>query len=121
MAKSIVLLVAVLCVSGASAFAATADASAPVTVPTKDVVTRVAVTGATGRTGRLVVEELLDRGVEVVAMVRDLEKAEEAFPSKSDSLTIQECNLVSEEAISASMKDCDAAIWWLLAFQKTPS
>jgi uncharacterized protein YbjT (DUF2867 family) len=120
MAKVIVVIVALLCVSGASAFAATADAPAPMTVPTKDVVTRVAVTGATGRTGRLVVEELLNRGVEVVAMVRDMKKAEEAFPSKSNSLTIQECNLVSEEAISASLKDCDAAIWCATGFSEDP-
>ena len=38
---------------------------------TKSVVSKVAVAGATGRTGRYVVEELLKRDVSVVAMVRD--------------------------------------------------
>ena len=40
---------------------------------------KVAVAGATGRTGMLVVEELLNRGVEVVALVRDLEKFNSCF------------------------------------------
>src|SRR5690349_19736304 len=36
---------------------------------------RIAVLGATGRTGRLVVAELLRRGHELVAVVRDAERA----------------------------------------------
>lgn len=82
-------------------FAATA-ATAQLTEPTlKDVATKVAVTGATGRTGRLVVEELLAREVGVVAMVRDLEKAKEVFPDPlPNGLDVLECDLTSEEKVT---------------------
>eukprot|EP00316_Scyphosphaera_apsteinii_P024325 CAMPEP_0119301032 /NCGR_PEP_ID=MMETSP1333-20130426/2894_1 /TAXON_ID=418940 /ORGANISM="Scyphosphaera apsteinii, Strain RCC1455" /LENGTH=321 /DNA_ID=CAMNT_0007303005 /DNA_START=60 /DNA_END=1025 /DNA_ORIENTATION=+ len=42
---------------------------------------RVAVFGATGRVGRLVVEELLHKGYNVNALVRDAAKAEEVLPA----------------------------------------
>lgn len=62
---------------------------------------RVAVTGATGRTGRLVVDELLRRKVKVVALVRDLEKAATTLPPPraGDDLTILQCDLGNEEEI----------------------
>ena len=41
---------------------------------------QICVAGATGRTGIKVVEELLDQGKDVVALVRDLEKAKENLP-----------------------------------------
>ena len=76
---SIVLLL--FLVGHAAGFAATTldVAAAPAVLQTKDIVSRVAVAGATGRTGRLVVQELLDRGVQVVSMVRDLDKAKEVL------------------------------------------
>jgi uncharacterized protein YbjT (DUF2867 family) len=111
-----------LCVARAAAFAATAETgTAPAVIRTKDVVSRVAVTGATGRTGRLVVQELLERGVEVVAMVRDLEKANEIFSSKSERLTIQTCDLSSDKQIGESLQGCDAAIWCATGFFDAPN
>ena len=63
----------------------------------KDVVTKVAVAGATGRTGTLVVEELLSRGVkEVVALVRDEKTSQEAFANPADNLQITKCDLNNE-------------------------
>jgi uncharacterized protein YbjT (DUF2867 family) len=41
----------------------------------------VLVAGATGRTGKLAVEQLLSRGYKVRAMVRDANKGKEAFPA----------------------------------------
>ena len=73
------------------------------------VVTRVAVAGATGRVGRYVVQELLNRGVkEVVALVRDTESATELFhgsstnidPSLLSNLQIQSCNLANQRQVS---------------------
>lgn len=87
---------------------------------TKDVVSKVAVAGATGRTGELVVKELLRREVAVVAMVRSLEKAKEIFPETGDGTTtmleIVACDLTNEEAIAKAVKDCDAAIWCATGF-----
>lgn len=122
--RSVTFLIFALYIGGASAFAASVDAKpAPAQIATKDVVTKVAVAGATGRTGRLVVQELLDRGVEVVAMVRDMKKAEEVFEGQQDesSLTIQTCDLQSEKQIEDSLAGCDAAIWCATGFSDAPS
>ncbi len=43
----------------------------------------VLVVGATGRTGRLIVARLVERGVRVHALVRDRAKADEVLPSKA--------------------------------------
>lgn len=88
----------------------------------------IAVTGATGRTGSLVVKELLDRGNNVIAIVRDLEKAEDTFPTSGDegetetTLKIVKCDLGSEKDIIASISDndCDAAIWCATGFSDNP-
>ena len=66
----------------------------------KDVVTKVAVAGATGRTGRVVVEELLNRGVkDVVALVRDPITAKEVFADPPENLQIIKCDLSNEREV----------------------
>jgi len=85
---------------------------------------KIAVTGATGRTGALVVKELLDRGVDVVALVRDLSKAETSLPNDDDgSLTVIQCDLGSEKDIISTItsNDCDAAIWCATGFSDNPT
>jgi hypothetical protein len=97
----------VLLSGNASAFAVTpvmAATTATSTVPdiptTKSVVTKVAVAGATGRTGRFVVEELLKRDVSVVAMVRDESKAKEVFSDPlPQGLEVIKCDLTAEKEI----------------------
>jgi len=80
---------------------------------------QVAVAGATGRTGRLVVEELLSRGIGVVALARDKEKANEVLPAFSTpGLSVLKCDLGSEEEILAAVKGCDAAIWCATGFSE---
>lgn len=92
------------------------------TEQTKDVVSRVVVAGATGRTGRYVVEELLNRGVSsVVALVRDVEKAAEVFPNSPSNLEIMVCDLSDEDQISNALKDADAAIWCATGFSDAPA
>lgn len=91
-------------------------------IPTKDVVTRVAVAGATGRTGRYVVEELINRGVtSVVAIVRDTDKAAEVFPNPPANLEIMQCDLSNEKEIAAVLKDVDASIWCATGFSDAPT
>ena len=79
----------------------------------------IAVTGATGRTGSLVVEQLVDRGMNVVALVRDLEKAEEKLPS-SDKIKVVKCDLGNEIDIIDAIEGCDAAIWCATGFSDAP-
>jgi NAD(P)H-binding len=88
---------------------------------TRDVVTTVAVTGATGKTGSLVVQELLDRGVtKVVAVVRNVTKARSVLAVSNDRLEIVECNLADESDIArvftASL--VDASIWCATGFAR---
>jgi len=89
-------------------------------------VKKVAVAGATGRTGRLVVEELVRRKVNVVALVRDVKKAKEMLPDpeksegSTSSLSIVVCDLGSEDDVCIAVKDCDAAIWCASGFSDVP-
>ena len=46
------------------------------------------VAGATGSTGKRIVEQLLAKGFAVKAGVRDLDKAKTAFPGRNPSLQI---------------------------------
>ena len=88
-----------------------------VLIPTSDVVKRVAVTGATGKTGKLVVDELLSRNVKVLGLVRNETKAAEVFADYSkDTLEIQICNLSDPEEIVAALEGCDATIWCATGF-----
>jgi NAD(P)H-binding len=73
------------------------------------VVTRVAVAGATGRVGRLVVQELLNRGVkEVVALVRDTRTAQEILAKSdkdddgtlSNNLQVTQCDLSNKNQVA---------------------
>jgi len=87
---------------------------------------KICVAGATGRTGIKVVEELLDQGKEVVALVRDLEKAKEKLPCDSDEdfvpqLTVRICDLNSEKEIRKAVDGCDAAIWCATGFSNAPN
>lgn len=91
-------------------------------VPTKSVVTKVVVAGATGRTGRLVVQQLLENGVpNVVALVRDTKKASEIFPNPPKNLEIIQCDLGSEAQVSSKVDGCDAAIWCATGFTDGPN
>jgi len=85
-------------------------------IPTNEIVQKVAVTGATGRTGRLVVKELLSRKVEVVGLVRNKEKAQELFSSDDSMLQIQQCNLTDPIDIAKAVDGCDATIWCATGF-----
>ena len=101
-----------------------AETSKQKALSTKDVVTTVMVTGATGRTGRYVVEELLNRNVEnVVAVVRDMKKAAEVFPNPPSNLKITECDLCDITQITKIMSDSkvDAAIWCATGFSNASS
>jgi NADP-dependent 3-hydroxy acid dehydrogenase YdfG len=84
--------------------------------------TTVAVAGATGRTGSKVVSQLLEKGINVVALVRDVNKANVMFSSLSnkDNLTIYPCDLGSDQAVAKALKGCDAAIWCATGFSDSP-
>lgn len=93
----------------------------------------IAVTGATGRTGSLVVKELLNRGYNVVALVRDMNKAQTCFPNNlagssednddNNNVKILKCDLGSEEDIINVVRqnNCDAAIWCATGFSDNPT
>jgi len=85
-------------------------------------VKRVAVAGATGRTGKFVVQQLLAENVPVLAMVRDVEKAGKMFPA-NELLTIRETDLGSKEDVIKALNEgikCDAAIWAATGFSDSP-
>lgn len=64
---------------------------------------RVAVVGATGRTGRLVVAELLRRGLEVRALIRPPRTV--AFP---DAVAVVRGDARDRDVLVALLRDCDA-------------
>lgn len=79
---------------------------------------RVAVLGATGRTGRWIVREALDRGYAVNALVRDKNRLD----IRHADLTVVEGNPASASDLTASMQGCEAVLnalnisrtkeWW---------
>ena len=81
---------------------------------------KVAVAGATGRTGSWVVQELLDRQVPVVAMVRSIEKAQQIFDDlnvwNNPLLQVVKVELTDGAQVSKATEGCDAAIWCATGF-----
>jgi putative NADH-flavin reductase len=67
---------------------------------------RVTVFGASGRTGRQVVEQGLDRGHEITAFVRDTSR----FGASRERLTIVEGDARDAEAVATAVRDSDAII-----------
>lgn len=61
------------------------------------------VVGATGRTGRRIVEELIQRQIPVVAGVRDRQKAENLFPPEVE---IKLANVSQPDTLAAAIADC---------------
>lgn len=113
------------CLSVPAIFSSVASKSSPDSDIKFSVPQTIAVTGATGRTGSLVVQELLGRGNNVIAMVRDLEKAKDTFPSNDEilsTLKVVKCNLGSEPDIIDTIKQnkCDAVIWCATGFSDNP-
>lgn len=90
--------------------------SSDVLPKTSSALGKVAVCGATGRTGKLVVDELLDRGIDVVAIVRSAEKAESELPYQDTKVTIVQCDLSSERDIASSIEGCDSVFWCATGF-----
>lgn len=90
--------------------------------PTNQVVTKVAVAGATGRTGSYVVKELLKRNVQVKGLVRDLDKAKKTFEgSVVPGLEVVQCDLTDTKDIEKSLEGCDAVIWCATGFSDAES
>ena len=85
-------------------------------------VNRVAVAGATGRTGKFVVQQLLEQNVPVLAMVRDVDKANDMFDPTNSLLTIRQTDLGNKEDITAALNEdkCEAAIWAATGFSDSP-
>ncbi len=86
---------------------------------------RVAVAGATGRTGKYVVAELLSRKIPVVALVRDINKAKNVLDPTNELLTIRQTDLGNREDVLSALKPtndsgCDAAIWCATGFSDAP-
>lgn len=101
----------------------TTTTSTSILLSTKDVVTNVVVAGATGRTGRYVVEELLNRGVtNVIALVRNDTKAQEVFPNPPSNLQMISCSFNNETQIMDLIQsmNIDAAIWCATGFATNP-
>ena len=75
----------------------------------------VAVTGATGRTGRLVVDRLLQQGHSVVAIVRDEAKAKEILSSQVKCATLDLATAKAEEMREACA-GADRLMWCATGF-----
>ncbi|KAK3107820.1 hypothetical protein FSP39_022927 [Pinctada imbricata] len=68
---------------------------------------RIAVLGATGPTGIQVVQEALERGHDVIALVRNPEGLGDI---KHDKLQIQKVDIFQEKDLSPHLQDCEALL-----------
>jgi dihydroflavonol-4-reductase len=76
---------------------------------TPSVLRRVAVTGAAGLLGGSVVRELLARGIEVVAIVRDLDRGRQAL-GDSDRQQLVIGNVLDAQELTPALRGADALI-----------
>ncbi len=67
---------------------------------------RVLILGATGRTGRLLVEEALTHGYEINVLVRD----ERKLTINSASISVYEGTPTDREALEIAMRGCEAVL-----------
>lgn len=84
---------------------------------------KVLVAGATGRVGRLVVQELLNREnstIIVRALVRDVSKAKSILPS-SERLELLKCDLSNAVEVKRACEGTNAALWCATGFSDTSS
>ena len=68
---------------------------------------RILVAGATGGTGRIVVQQLVDEGYQVRAMVRDLEKGKRIL---GDAVALVRADVTQPETLTAALTDIDYVI-----------
>lgn len=85
----------------------------------------VIVTGATGRLGRLVVNELIQESnvnitVRVRALVRDIDKASTVLPN-SPLVDIVKCDLNNDDETIQACANGDAVIWCATGFSDSPN
>jgi nucleoside-diphosphate-sugar epimerase len=89
----------------------------------------IAVTGATGRTGRLVISQLLTQypNYNILALVRDVEKANSIFNTDANvntsNLKILKCDLMNSSQVSniLSTNKCSQVIWCATGFSNNPN
>lgn len=68
---------------------------------------KVFVAGATGQTGRRIVEELVKQNLPVRAMVRNLEKGKELLPQEAELVT---GDVLDRESLQSAIADCTVLI-----------
>jgi uncharacterized protein YbjT (DUF2867 family) len=68
---------------------------------------KVFVTGATGATGQLIVQQLIEQGMTVRALVRDLETARKMLPATTD---LVEGSILDSLAVNQAIADCHVII-----------
>ncbi|WP_024546224.1 SDR family oxidoreductase [Picosynechococcus sp. NKBG15041c] len=68
---------------------------------------KVLVAGATGETGRRVVETLVAQNIPVRAMVRDLNRAKELLPAEAELVV---ADLLDRKSLPGAIADCDHII-----------
>lgn len=93
----------------------------------------VVVAGATGRVGRLVVQELLSNNlkmnsqnvsrpeVRVRALVRDISKAQSILPTESPLLEIVKCDLGNMDDLRKACVESTATVWCATGFSDSSS
>lgn len=84
---------------------------------------RVVVTGATGRLGRLVVKELLERNSTMVtAVVRDRAKARKVLPLPDSRLVLApKVDLTNPQDVKDLVQDADCVVWCATGFSDASS
>lgn len=65
------------------------------------------VAGATGETGRRIVQELTERGIPVRALVRDLEQAKQTLPNSTELMV---GDVLKPQSLEAGIAGCDVVL-----------
>lgn len=65
------------------------------------------VAGATGKTGRLIVQQLVEKNIPITALVRNLSKAREIIP---ETVTLVKGNILEPSSFDSALSDCNVLI-----------
>ncbi|MDO6425215.1 NAD(P)H-binding protein, partial [Saccharophagus degradans] len=73
---------------------------------------KIAIAGATGNVGKIVIKELAKTDHELVLLVKDINAAAKVLETlNTDKTIIQQTNILNTDEVVSATKDCDVLFW----------
>ncbi|MCR1026723.1 NAD(P)H-binding protein [Cellulophaga baltica] len=83
---------------------------------------KIAIAGATGNVGKIVIKELAKTDHELVLLVKDINAAAKVLEAlNTDKTIIQQTNILNTDEVVSATKDCDVLFWMVPPIVSLPS